>query len=79
MIGPLCLATDLNGFTIVADSDNHRVAIFDKDGYNIHCFGSRGSANGHFYYPDGIALGPNSIAFMLVTLSIKGFKSTNQS
>ena len=33
--GPYGLATDLNGFIIVADSDNNHVAIFDKDGNNI--------------------------------------------
>ena len=58
------LATNLNGFIIVADGDNHRVAIFDKDHNNAHCFGFKGSANGQFYFLDGIALGPNDSIYV---------------
>ena len=62
--GPYSLTTDLNGFIIVADSNNHRVSIFDKDHNCIHCFGSNGNANGQFNYPDSIAVSPNGSIFV---------------
>ena len=64
LCAPYSLTTDLNGFIIVADSGNHRAAIFDKDGNSIHCFGSQGSANGQFKFPYGIALGPNGSIYV---------------
>ena len=56
---PYGITGDLNGFIIVADTNNHRVSIFDEHGGCIHSFGSRGSANGQFNRPHGIALSLN--------------------
>ena len=62
---PLGIASDLHGFIIVADTNNHRVSIFDKHGGCIHCFGgSKGSANGQFNCPCGIALSPNGSIYV---------------
>ena len=61
---PHSLTTDLNGFIIVADTNNHRVSIFNKDGNCIHSFGSEGSANGQFNTPHGIALSPNGSIYV---------------
>ena len=61
---PCSVTTDLNGFIIVADSDNHRVSIFDKDHNCIHCFGSNGTANGQFSNPYGIAVSPNGSIYV---------------
>ena len=61
---PNSLTTDLNGFIIVADTHNHHVSIFDKNGKCIHCFGSNGSANGQFNYPRGIAFSPNGSLYV---------------
>ena len=61
---PCGLTTDLNGFIIVADTNNHRVSIFNKDGNCIHSFDSKGSVNGQFNIPPGIALGPNGNTYV---------------
>ena len=53
---PYGVAVDLYGFILVADTDNHRVSIFNKDGNFVHCFGSWGSAIGQFRCPYGIAV-----------------------
>ena len=61
---PHGITGDLNGFIIVADTDNHRVSIFDEHGGCIHSFGSYGSANGQFSGPRGIALSPNGSIYV---------------
>ena len=55
---PHGLTTDLNDFIIVADTNSHRVSIFDKHGKFIHCFGSCGHANDRFNTPVALALNP---------------------
>ena len=59
LMNPRAVAVDLYGFTLVADTPNHRVSIFDKDGNYTNCFGSEGSAIGQFQRPYGIAVSPN--------------------
>jgi len=61
---PRSLTTDSNGFTLVTDTGNHRVCIFDKGGKCIHCFGSKGSAIGRFNNPNGIALSPSGSIYV---------------
>ena len=73
---PYSLTTDLSGFIIVADTHNHRVSIFDKDGKCIHSFGSNGSTNGQFSSPYGIAVSPNGSLYVSdYSNKLKGFKS----
>ena len=59
LYNPSSLATDSNGFVLVAEFSNNRVSIFDKTGKFVHCFGSIGYNNGQFQHPLGIALAPN--------------------
>ena len=40
------------------------MSIFNKDGVFVHCFGSKGSSNGQFSSPDGIALSPNGTVYV---------------
>ena len=61
---PYGITGDLNGFIIVADTNNNRVSIFDEHGGCIHSFGSNGSANGQFNTPRGIALSPNGSIYV---------------
>ena len=50
---PYGITGDMYGFIMVADTNNHRVSIFDKHHNCIHSFGSKGSANGQFSSPYG--------------------------
>ena len=43
----------------MADSSNHRVAVFTQNGQLVHTFGSRGSGAGQFSSPHGIAISPD--------------------
>ena len=56
---PYGVAVDLYGFIFVAETINHRVSIFNKDGNFVHCFGSYGSAISQFQHPRGIAVSAN--------------------
>ena len=59
LLNPRAVAIDPYGFILVADTKNHRVSIFDKDGNYINCFGSEGLNIGQFNCPYGIAVSPN--------------------
>ena len=61
---PHGIISDSYGFIIVADTNNHRVSIFDKDHNCIHCFGSNGTANGQFNRAHGIAVSPNGSIYV---------------
>ena len=52
----------INPFTeevFVADTENHRVQVFDKDGTFIAKFGTNGSGNGQFTLTSDIAFSPS--------------------
>ncbi len=49
-----------NDRIIVADSNNHRVQVFDKHGNFLFTFGIIGSDNGEFDEPYGVAYDPNN-------------------
>ena len=59
LLRPFSVAVDLYGFILVADACNDYVAISDKYGNLVHCFGSEGAAVGQFKYPHGIAVSAN--------------------
>ena len=61
---PCSLAIDMYGFILITEGGNHCVSVFDKDGVLIHCFGSKGSANGQFFSPHGIVLSPNGSVYV---------------
>jgi len=47
---------DVNGNIVVADSDNHRVVVFDKSGRFAFDFGGYGAGDGDFRFVASIAL-----------------------
>ena len=55
-IRPAGLAVDQEGNIFVADSGNHRVQKFDRDGLFLAQVGGLGSGNGQFNEPWGVAL-----------------------
>jgi len=53
--GPYGVAFDSKHKSIVVtDCWNHRLQLFSQDGKFLSAFGSRGTKNGQFYYPQGI-------------------------
>ena len=48
-----------NRHVVVADSGNHRVAVFSRDGKLIHTIGSQGTGPGQFSNPSGVAISPD--------------------
>ena len=56
----------LDGFAnvYVADSNNHRVQKFDKDGNFLLAWGTEGSENGQFYLPMGVATDNNNNVYV---------------
>ena len=53
------IAIDMYGCVLVTEFSNSRVSVFDKNGVFKCFFGSKGSADGQFNHPIGIALDPN--------------------
>ena len=52
---PTGIAVDKDGNIYVADTDNHSIQKFDKDGTFIGRWGGEaGSAEGSYYYPRGL-------------------------
>ena len=47
------------GEVLVADSGNHRVAVFSQDGKLIRTIGSQGTGPGQLKYPTGVAISPD--------------------
>jgi len=58
--GQFCLPEDVvvgpNGLIYVADTGNHRIQVFDKDGAHEGQFGSYGSGQGQFNSPSGVTV-----------------------
>ena len=53
----MSIAFDGAGHILVADKDNHRVQMLRySDGAHVRTIGSKGSGNGQFSYPTGIAV-----------------------
>lgn len=62
---PTGIALDKDGTIYVADTDNHSIQKFDKDGkFQARWGGDPGSAEGSFYYPRGLATGPDGEVFV---------------
>ena len=45
----------------VADTYNHRIAVFSQDGRLLHTFGSKGSGQGQFDRPSGLAISSSGL------------------
>ena len=61
---PYGIAVDMHGFIIVADTDNNRVTIFDKEFKFVNSFGSYGSDAGQFVLPYGVAISDNGSIYV---------------
>jgi hypothetical protein len=48
--------TPTAGRIMVAETDAHRVDVFDPIGHFITAFGTQGNGNGQFQYPEGVAV-----------------------
>jgi len=62
---PTGLTLDKDGNMYVADTDNHSIQKFSKDGKFIARWGSEPSSQeGCFYYPRGLAVGPDDVIYI---------------
>lgn len=62
---PTGIALDQEGNIYVADTDNHRIQKFDKEGKCLGCWGGEPSSQeGEFYYPRGLATGPDGAVYI---------------
>ena len=48
--------SDDGNMIAVAESENHSIVLFDKEGKRVRSFGSKGSANGQLNNPQGVAI-----------------------
>lgn len=66
---PHALALGPDGLIYVADTGNHRIAVFDQEGALIRTFGSYGAAPAPmaFNEPWGIAVGPDGTVYIADT------------
>jgi hypothetical protein len=61
---PQGLALGSDGAIFVADTNNHRVQAFDRDGRFVSAFGSEGQDAGLLSYPSHVHVGPESTVFV---------------
>lgn len=54
--GPTGIAVDSKGTIYVADTQNHRIKVFDAQGSFIRSFGGKGSGAQEFFEPRGVAV-----------------------
>lgn len=53
---PQNLVVGRNGHVFVADTRNHRIEVFSRDGIYLNQWGGAGAGNGQFQYPHGVAI-----------------------
>ena len=64
---PLGVAVNDRGEIVVADSNNHRVQVFDRNGTFLRSFGHRGENAGEFKCPVGVAINKDRNIFVADT------------
>src|SRR5579884_54346 len=70
LAGPRDVAADPQGHLYVADTLNHRIAVFDTTGREIRAWGKAGSGAGDFsanQSPFGVAVGPDGLVYVADT------------
>jgi DNA-binding beta-propeller fold protein YncE len=68
---PTGIALDKDGNMYVADTDNHSIQKFDKTGKFLARWGAEPSSQeGSFYYPRGLAVGPNDVLYVAEAATI---------
>lgn len=65
--GPRAVAVDAQGNVYVADTGNHRVQKFDKDGKFLAVYGTRGAGDGQFNEPVGIFVDQSGLIYVADT------------
>ena len=61
---PCSVTTYSDGLILITDTYNHTVLIFDETGKFMYYFGSKGSDDGEFNHPHGIAIAPNGSIYI---------------
>ena len=61
---PTGVTTDANGNIYVADSEKHRILIFDSNGTFIDQFGDAGQKKYELWYPNAVAVADNGQVFV---------------
>ncbi|KAI2806421.1 hypothetical protein BLOT_008377 [Blomia tropicalis] len=51
----------VNDNIVIADTNNHRISIFELNGNHLFCFGEKGTNDGQLYLPRKIAMLPPNI------------------
>lgn len=66
-LAPKGLARDGEGQVYVADSQNHRIQVFDGQGQFVRAWGSEGVNPGQFKEPWGVAVAPDGTVYVADT------------
>ncbi len=61
---PNGIAVDKTGYIYIADQENDRIVVFDKDGKFLFRFGKKGAEPGSFQAPMGIAISSTGRVFV---------------
>lgn len=70
LYGPRGVAADRRGNVYVADTLNHRIAVYDSSGRFVRAWGSVGTGPGQFAArdsPQGVAVGPDNLIYVADT------------
>ncbi len=55
----------------IADTQNHAVKVFDRDGRHIFTIGNRGNADGEFNFPSFLAMDRNGILYVVDSFNFR--------
>ncbi|MHB8842385.1 MAG: 6-bladed beta-propeller, partial [Candidatus Aquicultor sp.] len=61
---PTGVTTDANGNIYVADSEKHRILLFDSNGTFVEQFGDAGQKKYELWYPNAVAVADNGQVFV---------------
>jgi len=72
--GPYSVACNSRGEIVVADAENHRIQVFDRNGKFLFMFGSKSQRNGQFHYPNGVTIDQRNNQIVVAELSDHRFQ-----